>query len=183
MKHFILSQDRRYTYAPRLLGLFHILDKNRVSLKHMHKIPKRATVYVRDEEEYDPLDLLDRDLFLVSEEVKDVFLSYDKNIPFGNVVLINESKTTQMNYFLPILEDVPCVHEDSERLGGKVKRLVLDGEKTNGRAIFKADAGTLQRIVIVRLDVAENLLRRGLRGLMFEEAEVRGGVLQCQGNR
>jgi hypothetical protein len=182
MKYFILSQDRRYTYVPRLLGLFYILDKNHVSLKYAHKIPKQTIVYVRDAEEYDLLDLLDMDLFLVSEEVKDVFLSYDKNILFGNIVLIDESKRTQMNYFLPILEDVPCVHPDSERLGGKVQKLVIDGSKTGGRSIFKADAGTLQRIVIVRLDVAEALLRRGLRGLAFKEAEVKGGVLQCRGN-
>jgi hypothetical protein len=173
MKYFILSQDRRYTYVPRLLGLFYILDKNHVSLKYAHKIPKRLIIPMKDAEEYDLIDLLDMDLFLVSEEVKEVFLSYDKGILFGEVVLVSESGKAEADYFLPILEEVPCVHPDSERLGGKIQRLVLDGGKTEGHSIFKADTGALQRIVIVRLDIAEELLRRGFRGLAFKEAEVR----------
>jgi hypothetical protein len=53
---------------------------------------------------------------------------------------------------------------------------VLDKGKLRGRRVFRIDLGGMrQKPLIVRSDAAESLLRRGLKGRVFTETEVKEG--------
>jgi hypothetical protein len=175
VKYFMLSQDRRYAFTPRLLGLYYVLDREDITRARAHRLPKEAVVFIADQDEYDLPDLLDAGFFLVSEEVAHVFSFYDESIPFSDVILLNKSKRTEFRYRLPVFEDVDCLHPACKRsVGGFIEKTVLDKDKVKGRRVFRIGPSELeQKPIIVRLDVAESLLRRGLKGLVFTETEVR----------
>jgi hypothetical protein len=173
-EYFLLSQDKRYYMTPKLLGLFDILDKRDISRQGMHKLPKRMIVRAEVREEYDHLDLLDDGLFLVSDDVMTVFSFYEEDFPHKPVVLLC-GKTVQMKYNLPIFEEVNCLHESSERNEYNktvVRKIVLARDRLGSKSVFKI-ANTYYRHIIIRLDAAESLLRRKMRGLSFQEVEVK----------
>ena len=53
-----------------------------------------------------------------------------------------------------------------------LKKAVLDGSKLKDKAVFTVK-GPQKLNIAVRLDAAESLLRRGVKGLMFKEMEVK----------
>ena len=55
---------------------------------------------------------------------------------------------------------------------GNVQEFVLDVEKTEGRKIFMAK--DFNREVVVRLDIAESILRREANGIWFEPVKIAG---------
>jgi hypothetical protein len=172
--YFLLSQDKRYNATPRLLGLFNILDRRDVSRKNMHKLPARMVVKAEPRESYDQPDVLDDSLFLVSDTVKHVFSFYEPDFPCRPVILLC-GKTVQMTYNLPVFEEIPCLHESSER--GEynktvIKKIVLARSALGNKSIFKI-ADTYYRYIVIRLDAAESLLRREVKGLSFCELDVK----------
>jgi hypothetical protein len=172
-EYFILSQDKRYNRAPYILNLLDVLNRAYINRKDAHRLPERSVLYVRDADEYDMPDVLDKDLFLVSKGVSRVFSFYDKDIMFKDIMLIGKRTAEQMPYRLPILEDADCLHGDSEYSYGSLRKIVLDRKKIGRRSIFRIRDEHLQSATIVRLDVAESLLRRSFKGLWFTELEVR----------
>jgi hypothetical protein len=171
-EYFLLSGDRRYNRTPRLKNPFSALDKGHINTKEAHKLPERIILEAEERDEYDCPDIFDDRLFLVSEKVKRVFSFYDENMPFKTVVLLCGRGTLQSQYFLPVFEDVFCLHENSEYTEYKVlKRIVLDREKIRHKSVFRIAGHTSK--AVIRLDAAESLLRRNATGLTFTEAEVR----------
>lgn len=53
-----------------------------------------------------------------------------------------------------------------------MQEFVLDVEKTEGRKIFMAK--DFNREVVVRLDIAESILRREANGIWFEPVKIAG---------
>jgi hypothetical protein len=172
-EYFILGRDERYGYAPTPINFFFDLNPNMITGKEAHKIPKRTVLEIEKKTEYDGVDLIAGSLFLVSDAVRDVFSFYDDEIFFKIVVLTNDAGDVQMQYNLPIFEDIECFHKDSE-FGeyGVLRKMILDRGKLRNKSIFRIKTQN-KRYVVVRLDVAESLLRRNLKGLSFTETEVR----------
>jgi hypothetical protein len=172
-EYFMLDQDRRYGFAPVILNLLDVLNVSFINRDDAHRLPEHSVLYVRNTEAYDRPDVLNENVFLVSKGVERVFSFYDKDIVFKNVALIAEKASEQMPYSLPILEDADCLHGDSEYGYGSLRKIVLDREKVGRRSVFRIRDEHMQCVTVVRLDVAESLLRRGFKGLSFTELEVR----------
>jgi hypothetical protein len=173
VKYLLLTHDKRYTETPRLIGLFYVLDRLDIRRERAHRLPERPVVRVENREEYDLPDLLNDDnLFLLSDEAKRVFSFYNGDILFKMMILLSRDGNMQARYNLPVIEHIACLHKDSE-FGeyGFLERPVLDREKIFEKRIFTIAEDPKKRVV--RLDVAESLLGRGLKGFVFTEIEVR----------
>jgi hypothetical protein len=145
----------------------------KINRKGAHKLPRRIIVDIEKREEYDRVDLIDGSLFLVSDAVKNVFSLYDDDIFFKTVVLMTEDGNMQMKYNLPIFEEPECLCAACESDGyGALQKPVVARQKVKGKSIFKILYPN-KRYIVVRLDVAESLLRRKLKGLSFTEIEAR----------
>ena len=77
-----------------------------------------------------------------------------------------------MNY-IPILEEIESLSEKSEKGVNKTiyKKIVLDKEKIKDKKIFKIKESS-KTMVVVRLDVAESILRRKPKGVFLEKLEI-----------
>ncbi|OOM11684.1 hypothetical protein [Clostridium saccharobutylicum] len=173
MDYFLLKQDEEYTNAPRLMDVFNTVDVRNINLLKAHKIDDVVIVNVKCDDETEFLDILDRNLFLISKEMKKIIEKYDSEILFKTTPLIDLPHERQENYYMPIFEEVECLSENAELNLNKtvVKKIILDKEKIKGKKIFKIKESS-KSLVIVRLDVAESLLRREFKGMCLERLEV-----------
>jgi hypothetical protein len=164
-EYFLLKQDARYTNVPVLTGLLDCMDRRDVNIQNADKIPQDTVIYANCAADCDTPGVLDRDLFLVSEGVREVLLFYDPFLIIKNVMLIDLERERQFMYFMPIFEYIDCLGPSSlYTAGGGILKPVLKPESVKGRSTFRIGESANQRPVI-RLDVAESLMRRGITDL------------------
>jgi len=173
MDYFLLKQDEEYTNAPRLMDVFKNMDVRNINLLNAHKIEEIVIFNVKCDNETEFLDIIDRNLFLISEEMKKIIEKYDSEIIFKTIPLIDLPHGRQENYYMPIFEEIDCLSESSEFNLNKtvVKKIVLDKEKIKNKKIFKIKESS-KILIVARLDVAESLLRREFKGMCLERLEI-----------
>ncbi|GAA0078126.1 hypothetical protein UT300005_25040 [Clostridium sp. CTA-5] len=174
MDYFLLKQDKRYSYTPEILNLFKQINKKHINLIDAHKVEDEKILYVKSNERNEYLDILDTQLFLVSENMKIILEKYNANVIFKMIALIDFHRSKQNIYYLPIFEEVEALSEDAELNLNKtvVKKIILSEEKIKNKKIFKIKESS-NTLVVVRLDVAESLLRRNFEGIYLERLEIR----------
>ncbi|BCZ45490.1 hypothetical protein psyc5s11_15570 [Clostridium gelidum] len=173
MDYFLLKQDKRYTNTPRLIDVFNKIDVRNINLLNAHKIEEMIIFNVRCDEQTQFLDILDTQLFLISEKMKEIMGEYNGKIIFKTIPLIDSPHERQENYYLPIFEEADCLSENSEFNLNKtvVKKIILDREKIKGKKIFKIKESS-KPLIVIRLDVAESLLRREVKGICLESLDI-----------
>ncbi|MNI63449.1 hypothetical protein D3C73_1188220 [compost metagenome] len=96
------------------------------------------------------------------------------------VVVMDLERQLQFPYFIMNLRDVSCnSRHDSFPGAGRIDDLVIDEKQINEQAIFKI---TYYRssYLVVRLDVAEHLLRKSLYGLKLKRIHsIEGDNYEC----
>ena len=173
MDYFLLKQDEEYINAPRLLDVFNSIDVRNINLLNAHKIEDILIFNVDCDDKTEFLDILDRNLFLISEGMKKIIEKYDQEIIFKITPLIDLPHERQENYYMPIFEEIECLSEKAELNLNKtvVKKIILDNQKIKGKKIFKIKE-SVKNFIVVRLDVAESLLRREFKGICLERLEL-----------
>jgi len=173
MDYFLLKQDERYTNTPRLMDLFNKMNVRNINLLNAHKIEDILIFKVKVDEKSEFLDIIDNQLFLISKPVKEIIEKYDGGILFKTLALIDQLHNKQENYYLPILEELEVLSDAAELNLNKtvVKKIILNKEKIKDKKIFKIKESS-KTLIVVRLDVAESLLRRNFKGIKLERLEV-----------
>lgn len=174
MDYFLLKQDERYTNTPRLIDIFNKLDVRNINLLKAHKIEDIIVFKVKTSDGSEFLDILDNQLFLISKPMKEIIEKYDSGIIFKTLALIDKPNNKQKNYYLPIIEELEALSEAAELNLNKtvVRKLILNREKIQEKKVFKIKESS-RALIIVRLEVAESLLRRNFKGIKLERVEVR----------
>lgn len=173
MDYFLLKQDERYKNIPLLMDLMKKIDLRHINPADAYKIENSIIFYVKAEEESSYLDIIDKQLYLVSDRLKKIIEKYVPNTIFKMIILIDSKHERQENYFLPIFEEVEALNNKSEFNLDRsiIKKLILDKEKIKDKKIFKIKESEKTRI-IVRLDAAESILRRDFTGIKLEKIQV-----------
>lgn len=169
MDYFILRQDDRYTNVPMIEQLRSQIDTRHLHLSSAHLIPDTSIFYVKTDQETCYLDLLDRQIVLLSKSLKQLVDVYQPNYAAKLAVLIDMKKQQQHEYYLPIFQEISCLspetvfHNDHKT----IKRLVLQENLIPDLPIFQLKESE-KPYIIVRLDLAESILRRGYTGIQLE---------------
>lgn len=173
MDYFLLKQDERYTNTPRLKDVFYKIDVRNINRFDADKIDDVVIFNVNAEDGCEYTDILDKQLFLISEKLIKIVSKFDPEMIIKTLPLIDVKRNRQENYYLPILEEIEALSEKSETGFNKTiyKKIVLDKEKIQGKKIFKIKEIS-KNSVVVRLDVAESILRRKPKGISLERLEV-----------
>lgn len=166
MDYFILKQDERYANTPVLRDVSHKIDSRNVNRFGAGKIADTLVFQVNADAESSFLDILDLQLYLISERLQKLIEIYEPGTIFKMIALIDRLQQRQHNYFLPIFEEVDALGPSSEfNLNRSViKKLVLQADKIQGKKVFSIQESE-KPLVIVRLDVAESILRRDFTGI------------------
>jgi hypothetical protein len=110
---------------------------------------------------------------LIAKDLKPILSLYQKNLEFRPIVLVEQDEEKQVVYYLTEAPMLDCASSESAlSKTGEIQQLVINKEKVGNCRIFEA-AGFAGRL-IVRLDVAESILRRNPYGIAFEKLKAGG---------
>lgn len=175
MEYFRLRQDRRYLFTPYMNTLKDIIRRtDDLYVDNGVHIPDFNSVFVSSDKPCDFISILDQQIFLVKEGVKQVFSIYEPLIKFKQFFMFHNRMGEYCEYYAPILKEVDCISSISKRnpYNGLLENCTLERGHIQDESIFRlANAG--ERFVIIRLDVAESLLRRGIRDFSLERMTLR----------
>lgn len=173
MRYFILEQDKGYTDIPEPVNWFQKLGPGD-AMKSVQKFPDREIFMVKTGDSPLFIDFMTEPMVLVTEKVKKCLKLYEPNMPFKEIVLLDRQKKMAQNYFVPRFVELDCLTKRSEYTNWNydLKYTELDGKKVGDKAIFTIK-GPEKRNILVRLDVAESLLRRGAKGFLLKETDVK----------
>lgn len=172
MDYFLLKQDNRYTSTPQIINFFQRINSKDLNLLKSDNIPENNSFFVRPSKDNQFIDIIDNPIFLVCEQMRNIMAKYNRNIIFKRTALIDHDNKKQKIYNIPIWEEIEALHEDSEFKFNVIKKIVLDKEKVKDHKIFKIKESD-KTLVVIRLDVAESLLRREFEGISLERLEIR----------
>ncbi|AIQ13843.1 hypothetical protein [Paenibacillus durus] len=162
MYYFRLQQDKRFVDGMRLEHVSRDME-----------IYERNIVFVKEDGEQPVyLDFIDHPRWLVSDRMKGLLEKYDRFLRFYSAVLTGRSTRRQDIYWFMEPGETDSLSERTQvDASGACRRLVLAETKVRRERIFRV-AGVKEDILIVRLDVAESLQRRGFTGLHFTPVEL-----------
>ena len=172
MDYFLLKQDNRYTSTPQIINFFQRINSKDLNLLKSDNIPENNSFFVRPSKDNQFIDIIDNPIFLVCEQMRNIMAKYNRNIIFKRTALIDHDNKKQKIYNIPIWEEIEALHEDSEFKFNVIKKIVLDKEKVKDHKIFKIKESD-KTLVVIRLDVAESLLRREFEGISLERLEIK----------
>lgn len=173
MDYFLLSQDKRYSNSPQIKELFKTINSRDINFLNADNIEDNNVLFIKSQENIEYLELLDTQIFLMSENMKKIIEKYDSSIIFKRICLIDYEQKKQKIYYLPIFMDFEVLNEKSEFNLNRtvVKKIVLDEKKIKNKKIFKIKESD-KTLIVIRLDVAESLLRRDFKGIFLKRLEV-----------
>ena len=179
MDYFVMSQDKRIMNAPKLTFPSQVETPKHLDLNpylgKMLLINVKSSVLNEYPDYMEALVNFKAPVMFISDKVKKIVSIYQRNITFQLARLIERDRGHQEVYHVMDVPEVDCISESTVRdLGGNVKELILDEEKIGVNRIFRVKG--YEKRLIVRLDVAESLLRRDAAGICFEKVKVKEGL-------
>ncbi len=170
MKYFLIKADPIYATAPDIRNWFGVFEKRDVHVERHQKMKDRFVLKIEPGKNTVFTDLISMPVLMVTEKLRDVIRLYERTTPFKEVVLLDYSRGISKLYYLPILQEIECLSEKSERMPNcyGIVKAVLDLNKVGEHSIFKI-GGVFDDYYVVRLDVAESFLRRGAVGISLTE--------------
>ena len=166
-KYFQISQDGSVTNPPSLIHNSSIGVRNEPT-------EKANQIFVKDMPNIEYTDFLERPFLLISNIFKKAVELYNPNFEYKVVVLSEKNGGKQNVYWHIDLPNVPCFAESDRLSNSPVKAKIIDKSKillseVGGLSFFKfQEAAITNPVYIVRLDLAESILRRGSIGFTLK---------------
>lgn len=173
MDYFIMKTDQRLCKLPQM-QIPKELSPVGMTKEKIKSITTTSIVYVKESHglSIDYGDYLEKPVPFIADKFQKILQKYQQDILFHRVMLIEKGTGQQKPYFLMMPPEITCADKDKSQYDamGNVQDFVLDPIKAGKRKIFLAqDYG---RQLLVRLDVAESILRREANGIWFEPVKV-----------
>ncbi|GIP11923.1 hypothetical protein J1TS5_40930 [Paenibacillus macerans] len=156
MEYFIVELDRR------LNSIGGAITFPETVLKGFEYANPQETAYVSSGQEIEYSCFIERPVLLFSEDFRRVITSFEPDLEHKTVVVMDLKRHIQVPYSLMNFKEIPCLLQNSTT--AKIGEFVIDESRVPGLKIFKIPYYR-SSLLVVRLDVAEGLLRKSLRGL------------------
>lgn len=172
MEFYLFSQDKTIPNAVEPVGILKTLDRDMVNSENLHMMDGLAVQFeIKESSNVEYVDFIESPVPLVSGRLKDILAKYDKKVFFKPIFLADIKRSRQDVYWFMIPENVECLSPKSEfNKNGTLKRIVIDEERVKYCKVFKIK-GIMENLIVIRLDVAESILRRGFFGINLTRLE------------
>lgn len=172
MRFFLMKPDKRFQNVPEIVNWYQNKEVRVLMKEEYTRLPKRILFGVKGDENTNYFDVLFHPFFLISERVQKIVSLYEPNLFYKEIIFLNQKMHQAETYYLPILPQIDCLTEKSQfNLDhSKVTRATICARKIGDTTIFRL-SGVKDRQIIIRLDLAESLMRRMAKGFLLEETE------------
>lgn len=167
-----MKPDKRFQNIPEIINWYQNSEARLLMKEEYNQLPRRTLFGVRGDENTHYFDVLFHPFFLLSETVQKVVSLYEPGICYKEIIYLNQMLRRAETYYLPILPKIDCLAEKSQfNLDhSKVTKAVISEERMGDTAIIQLSE-VKERQIIIRLDLAESLMRRNAKGFLLEEVE------------
>lgn len=170
MEYFIIGTSKYCNNPPKLLDWEKCIQPRNINKNESYLIAQTNTIEVESDSETIFPDMLTYPFRMVSEEFRKVISLYESDLLFKQVLLLEKKNKKSHIYYIPILEEVDCLHEDSIHVPGTLKKAVIDQRRAGRYNIFLVRK-TSDSYIVGNLDFVESLLRRGVLGIDLTVAQ------------
>jgi len=147
MKYYRLCQDRRIPYSVLLTNLNNIGGYYESKGGNLSLLDKTIVSFVNSSPINFYPDILDRQIFMIKDAVKEVFDLFMPELEYKHCCLLDNPNNRHELYFIPVLDLVD-----------------MSKNSTKGTHIFRLK-DTREIEVIISLEVVEAILRRKSAGI------------------
>ncbi|RKI80455.1 hypothetical protein D7V83_14170 [bacterium 0.1xD8-71] len=170
---FFLTETNTRNRLPYGINANRAVDVRYANRKNSYRIPNCCVVDMKTPSEVFFTDIITEPFLMVSREVAEVIEMYTPETIFKTIYLLETESEINATYFMPFVEEVECLSEQTKRSRGGTELLdiVLRQDAVAEKPIFRV-AGFTHVYLIVRLDAIESMLRRGIRGIKLKELSV-----------
>lgn len=163
MEYFIMQQDYRQKHLPFIQVPPEFSDgepcKDEKTL---------LTLYVENQGlKYQYADYLIQPFPMIGERIQNVMGKYQRDMNVQRVILIDKKDSIQHNYYRISAPEIECFSVEESEIDSENKgiKMVLNLNQLKYAKIFRVKQ--LKDSLLVRLDVAESILRREPEGIWF----------------
>lgn len=172
LRFFLLKPDKRFQNIPEIINWYQNREARLLMREEYSQLSKRTLFGVRGDENTNYFDVLFHPFFLLSETVQKVISLYEPNLRYKEIIYLNQKMRYAKTYYLPILQKIDCLTEKSQFKfdHSKVTKAVICEKKVGDTVVFQLSE-VKEKQIIIRLDLAESLIRRNAKGFFLEEVE------------
>lgn len=174
MKYFMISRDGALSHVIAPEKLDGSLYRDKYSKKEFDAVQNMVVTWFENSQELEKPDVLYTPAFLVSDKFKKLLRAFEPRMKCKGIRCYpRETEDPEaLLYWWPWIPRVQCLSERTARYPtGLVEHLVVVEKTLRDRPILMVD-GTIETIVLVSLEMAESMLRRGLWGMEYIPVEM-----------
>lgn len=173
MKYFMISQDKALSNVIAPEKLDGSLYRDDASKKEFDAVQNMVVTYFDNSQELEKPDILYAPAFLVSDRLKKLLRAFDPKMKCKGIRCYpHEVEDPEaLLYWWLWIPRVSCLSEQTVRYPtGLVKHSVAVESRLRGYPILMVE-GTIETMVLVSLELAEAMLRRGMWGMDYIPVE------------
>lgn len=173
MDYFLVTQDKEYTNPPIIKNTFIEMSGKHKERNDYDKVEDNTVFLLKNKDDIEFIDWIDRQILLISKDVRDVIKFYMPYMKFKTILLQDMQRNSGTFYYIPCLKFESCISENSEWNFDKsrLNRIILKKAEMPKIPIFQLN-DVRSRYIIARLDLVESLLRRNIEGIKFTKIEI-----------
>ena len=175
MKYFEIQDSPELKYAPQLKDWYGRFDVRDIRIDTFPKLPDMQLFMIEPSENTIFTDIILFPFLLVSPMVQGVIKMYRERCFFRKVILLDQKNQESVLYYLPVLDETSDIQiQRIQYTNGRGVPEISDikGEKIEpDRNLFWVK-DSKKRHIILSLDMAESLIRRGITGLGLCEVQL-----------
>lgn len=175
MNYFIVAQDQRLPNAVEPAGIARAIKKEWLTVEGMEELETIDRQFpIVEKRQSDYVDFIERPVALLSDKLKQLIERYEPRCSFKPVILAEIAKGKQTPYWLAIPPKVSCLApETSFQQDGTLKNLVIDEALAAPYPFFQVE-GIHETFLVINIELAESILRRGFRGITLQRVDTIG---------
>lgn len=173
-RYFLIGTDESYEPVPLMIDVRKSIKEEYLEEGESYKQAGISLVNIRDsfDEHVKYPDILDRGIFMLSDEAYEIFKLYEPATVIKKVLLMGENSNKVYEYIIPILKRIDCLSNRSTFIRGRyIDKGILIGKNIPDVALFKIP-NVDGMCTVARLDFVESLLKRGMKGICLQTLEI-----------
>lgn len=175
MKYFEVQDTPELKYAPKLRNWYGKFDVRNIRIDLFPRLPDMQLFITEPLESMVFTDIILSPFLLVSPMVYEVLRMYRERCFFKKIILLNQLQRESRLYYLPVLDETNqlSLHRVEYKNGFLYsERRDISGRKTEVPLNLFWVRDSKKRHIIMSMDMADSLIRRGVRGLGLCEVEL-----------
>lgn len=172
MRYYVVSQDKEYGKAPRLVNWFGTIKVEDIRPGSYDALKEEYVLQMETKDNTEYADFLTEPFCMVSNMVKYVLQKYEPCLKFTDLYLFDKKNKITFEYYIPQIKEFTCLTKRSVTAfqGTQLTYGELDLSQLGDHSIFYL-AEMKKKHIVIRSDLAESLLRRGFYGVTFQKLD------------